>query len=77
MENMERIKKEKFEKKKSNQNDLIYQISEKERMRCKDNHDKFLEERTAKILEAEYLKKIEDYKQIQNRKVEEARGKEY
>lgn len=69
MENMERLKKEKFDKKKSNQNDLVYQINEKEKMRHKENHDKVLEERTAKLLEAEYLRKIEEYKQHQNRKV--------
>lgn len=69
LENMERIKKEKLEKRKSNQNDLIYQINEKEKMRYKDNHDKMLEERTAKILEAEYLRRIADYKQIQNKRV--------
>jgi hypothetical protein len=69
MENMERIKKEKLEIRKSNQNDLLYQISEREKIRNKENHYKFLEERTAKILEAEYIKKIEEFKQIQNRKV--------
>ena len=69
MELMERIKKEKFNTKKSNQNDLVYQISEKERLKSKDNHDKLLEERTAKLLEAEYLRKIEEYKIHQFKKV--------
>ena len=66
---MERINREKFNTKKSNQNDLVYQISEKERLKTKENHDKFLEERTAKLLEAEYLRKIEEYKHHQFRKV--------
>ena len=66
---MERVKKAKFEKKKSNQNDLLYQIDEKDRMKVKENHDKCLEERTAKNLESEYVRKIAEYKQHQNRKV--------
>lgn len=66
---MERIKKEKFSIKKSNQNDLIYQIGEKDKMKNRDNHDKLLEERTAKLLEADYVRKIEQYKIIQSRKV--------
>jgi len=66
---MERIKKEKLNRKKSNQSDLIYQINEKEKTKNRENHDKLLEERTAKLLEAEYLRKIEQYKIHQNRKV--------
>jgi hypothetical protein len=69
LEKMEKIKKEKFEKKKSNQNDLLYQISEKDRMYVKENHDKQLEERSAKNLESEYVRKIAEYKQHQNKKV--------
>ena len=49
-----------------NQSDLIYQINEKEKTKNRENHDKLLEERTAKLLEAEYLRKIEQYKIHQN-----------
>ena len=55
---MEKIKKENLQKKKSNQNDLIYQMTEKDRTKIKENHDKVLEERTTKVLEADYLRKI-------------------
>jgi hypothetical protein len=66
---MEKIKQENLNKKKYHQNDLIYQIGQKEKVKFKENHDKLLEERTAKLLEAEYVKKIEQYKFNQYRKV--------
>lgn len=69
MENMERIKQENLNKKKSHQNDLIYQIGEKEKLKHKETHHKLLEERNAKLLEAEYVKKIEQYKINQYKKV--------
>jgi hypothetical protein len=69
MENMERINKENLIKKKSHQNDLVYQIGEKEKLKCKENHDKLLDERTTKILEADYMRKIEQYKYNQYKKV--------
>lgn len=69
MENIEKAKTENFNRKKSHQNDLLYQISEKEKFKNKEVHDRALEERTAKLLEMEYLKKIEDYKQLQFKKV--------
>jgi len=69
MEQFEKKKNDTFNKKKGHQNDLLYQISEKEKFKNKELHDRALEERSAKILEMEYLKKIEDYKQLQNKKV--------
>ena len=69
METVERITNEKFNKKKNHQGDLLYQISEKEKLKNKEVHEKLLEERSAKLLELEYQKKIEDYKQLQLRKV--------
>ena len=66
---MEKIKQENLNRKKSHQNDLIYQIYQKEKVKFKENHDKLLEERIAKLLEAEYVKKIEQYKFNQYRKV--------
>lgn len=69
IENVEKAKNDQYSKKKCHQNDLLYQISEKQKFRQKENHDKFLEERTAKLLELEYQKKIDDYKQMQLKKV--------
>ncbi len=69
MENIEKAKLEKFNRKKNHQNDLLYQITEKDKLKNKEIHDRALEERTAKMLELEYLRKIEDYKQLQLKKV--------
>lgn len=69
MENIERAKSENFNRKKNHQNDLLYQISEKEKIKNKEIHDRALEERTAKLLEMEYLRKIEEYKHLQLKKV--------
>lgn len=69
MENIEKAKTQNFSRKKNHQNDLLYQISEKEKLKNKESHDRALEERTAKLLEIEYLKKIEDYKYLQLKKV--------
>lgn len=69
MEEVERIKSEQFNKKKGHQNDLLYQITEKEKQKTKEIHDKFLEERSSKLLEIEYLKKIDEHKLVQFRKV--------
>jgi len=69
IEYLEKAKGEKFNKKKSHQNDLLYQITEKEKLKNKEIHDRALEERTGKLLEIEYLRKIDDYKQLQLKKV--------
>lgn len=69
LENVERAKTENFNRKKNHQNDLLYQISEKEKLKNKELHDKALEERGSKLLEMEYQKKIQDYKMLQFKKV--------
>ncbi len=69
LENVERANTEKFNRKKSHQNDLLYQISEKEKVKDRESHDKVFEERSSKLLEMEYQKKIKDYKMLQFKKV--------
>ena len=65
----DRIQKEEFERRKKHQDDLKYQITVKERIRQKENQDKIYEERAAKLWELEYQKRINDHKELHQKKV--------
>ena len=52
-EAVEKIKREEAAKRKKHQDDLIYQISEKENQKKKEINDKYYDEREAKIREIE------------------------
>ncbi len=68
-ENVERIRREEAIKRKKHQDDLIYQISEKELQKKKEINDKNYEEREAKVREIEYAKKIAEQREIHKKKV--------
>jgi len=63
------IKLEEIEKRKRHQEDLRYQLEEKERFRQKEIQDKLYEERAAKLWEIEYQKKIDAQRQLHLQKV--------
>ncbi len=65
----ERIKQEDAERRKIHQDDLRYQMQEKEKFRQKENQDKLYEERAAKLWEIEYQKKIDEQRQLHFQKV--------
>lgn len=68
-ENVERIRREEALKRKKHQEDLVYQISEKEMHKKKELNDKYYEEREAKVREIEYAKKIAEQREIHKKKV--------
>lgn len=61
---LEEIQLEDAKKRKAHQDDLLYQIREKDRMRQKELQDKMYEERAAKLWEIEYQKKIDQQRQL-------------
>jgi len=63
-ERLEQIKIEDAYKRKAHQDDLIYQMKEKQLQREKENQDKIYEERAAKLWEKEYQKKIDEQRQL-------------
>lgn len=65
----EKIKNEEISRRKKHQDDLKYQMIEKEKMRHKEIQDKIYEERAAKLWEMEYSKKISDQRQLHLQKV--------
>ena len=66
---VERIKEEGASRRKMHQEDLKHQMTEKEKMRQKENQDKLYEERAAKLWEIEYQKKINEQKELHLKKV--------
>jgi len=64
-----RIHKEEFARRRKHQDDLKYQIGEKERIQQKEKQDKIYEERAAKLWEMEYQKRINDHKELHQKKV--------
>ena len=61
---MEEINKAEANKRKQHQNQLLYQIKEKEDLRKKERQDIKYEERAAQLWEKEYLDKINEQKAI-------------
>lgn len=59
---LEELRLKQATQRKSHQNDLLYQMNEKERLREKELHEKILQERAAKLWEMEYNKKIQEKK---------------
>jgi hypothetical protein len=68
-EECEKIQNEEFARRKKHQDDLKYQITEKDRMRQKETQDKIYEERAAKLWEMEYQKRINDHKELHQKRV--------
>ena len=65
----EKIKEEDALRRKNHQEDLRYQMVEKEKHRQKETQDKLYEERAAKLWEIEYQKKINDQRELHLMKV--------
>lgn len=63
------IKQEEASRRKKHQDDLKYQISDKEKQRQIELQDKLYEERAAKLWEIEYQKKIDEQRQLHLKKV--------
>jgi hypothetical protein len=65
----EKIKEEDLSRRKKHQDDLKYQMAEKEKQRKKEIQDKLYEERAAKLWEMEYQKKIGEQRILHKQKV--------
>ena len=65
----EKINEEDAFRRKNHQEDLRYQMVEKEKHRQKESQDKLYEERAAKLWEIEYQKKINDQRELHLQKV--------
>jgi hypothetical protein len=68
-EKLEKIKQEEAIRRKSHQDDLKYQMSEKERQRLKEMQDKAYDERAAQLWEREYQKKINEQRELHMKRV--------
>ena len=68
-EQLEQIRIEDLQRKKVHQDDLRYQMMEKEKLKLQETQDKLYDERAAKLWELEYQKKINDQKEIHLTKV--------
>lgn len=60
---------------KEHQNELVYQISEKEYQKKVDNQDKLYEKRAAELWEREYQNKINSQKELHMQKLAEIRNR--
>lgn len=60
---------------KAHQDDLKYQMREKELFREKEKQDQIYEERAAKLWEIEYLKKINAQKEIHMKRLSEIKNR--
>ena len=72
---MEEINKAEANKRKQHQNQLLYQIKEKEDLRKKERQDIKYEERAAQLWEKEYLDKINEQKAIHFQRLKSIRQK--
>ena len=72
---MEEINKAEANKRKQHQNQLLYQIKEKEDLRKKEIQDIKYEERAAQLWEKEYLDKINEQKAIHFQRLKSIREK--
>jgi hypothetical protein len=70
-ERLEEIKREDLEKRRGHQDDLIYQMKEKDLIKKKENQDRLYEERAAKLWEIEYKKKIDEQREIHLKRLSE------
>jgi len=68
---VDKIRKDEAVKRKKHQDDLLYQIGEKDVQKKKEINDKHYEEREAKVREIEYAKKIALQREIHLKKLGE------
>jgi hypothetical protein len=74
-DNLEKINKEEAEKRKNHQNQLRYQIKEKEQLRKREMQDVLYEERAAQLWEQDYQNKINEQKALHLQRLKEIREK--
>ena len=72
---LEQINKKEAEKRKIHQNQLRYQMQEKEQLRKKEMQDVLYEERAAQLWEQDYQNKINEQKAIHYKRLKEIREK--
>ena len=72
---IEEINKIEADKRKAHQNQLLYQIREKEDLRKRERQDVKYEERAAQLWEMEYLQKINEQKEIHRQRLKAIREK--
>lgn len=68
-EECERIQQEELFRRKKHQDDLKYQMDQKEKMKHKEIQDKIYEERAAKLWEMEYQRRINEQKEQHKKRV--------
>lgn len=74
-ERVEQIKIEDSLKRKSHQDDLLYQIKQKQLMKDKEQQDKIYEERAARLWEKEYQNKINTQKELHIKRLQEIKAR--
>ena len=72
---LEEINKAEALKRKKHQNQLLYQIKEKDELRKKERQDIFYEERASKLWEKDYQNKIKEQKELHFRRLKALREK--
>lgn len=72
---LEQIKKNEAEKRKNHQNQLRYQIQEKERLRKREMQDTLYEERAAQLWEQDYQNKINEQRALHLKRLQAIREK--
>ena len=72
---IEEINKIEADKRKAHQNQLLYQIKEKEDLRKRERQDVKYEERAAQLWEKEYLQKINEQKELHRQRLQAIREK--
>ena len=72
---LEQINKNEAEKRKAHQNQLRYQIQEKEQLRKREMQDVLYEERAAQLWEQDYQNKINEQKALHYKRLKEIRDK--
>ena len=72
---LEQIKKNEAEKRKTHQNQLRYQIQEKDRLRKREMQDKLYEERAAQLWEQDYQNKINEQRALHLKRLQAIREK--
>jgi hypothetical protein len=72
---IEEINKIEADKRKAHQNQLLYQIREKEDLRKRERQDVKYEERAAQLWEMEYQQKINEQKEIHRQRLKAIREK--
>lgn len=72
---LEEIKAEEIMKRKAHQDDLLYQMKEKQFQKDRENQDKIYEEKVAKLWEVEYQKRINAQKELHMKRLSEIKAR--